>query len=610
MRRFAFFVFLFVSIFSLFFFFTSSAFANSEFTTDYSVSYTISANSNTRVNFKVTLTNTSDQYYASSYKILVGFKDIKNLAASDPDGSIKPDVVENVKGEEIGLTFNKKVVGLGNKLIFNLSFDTNEVAQNFGKVWEINIPGLSNQNDFESFNVNVLYPSAFGKATFIKPFVPGAQSENSLNFTKNDLGSSGISIAFGEYQIYSFDLSYHLENRNLFPVTTEIALPPNTNYQDVLIDNLTPKPTNVKIDSDGNWLAQYNLYPSQKININAKGRAKVFLYPRADISPSLKSSSYLKQEPYWQQTDEIKILALKLKTPRNIYDYVVKNLSYDFSRVTEEKARLGAVGVLSNPSSAVCLEFTDLFVALSRAAGIPAREVDGFANTKNTQERPLSLVKDILHAWPEYYDSERKMWIMVDPTWGNTTGGVDYFNTIDFDHLAFVIKGENSSYPVPAGGYKLSKNDYSKDVNVSFGNDFTTIYSFGIKTNFPKDILSFLPLSGNIRISNLGNTISKPQEIGVESYVLSPKKKTISISAIPPFGFIDIPVAYDRLPILTKTTDTIRISSKEGVYYQVVNIAPFFINREILGGLIAIFVIIISITAFIYWRIRISKLQK
>ncbi len=31
---------------------------------------------------------------------------------------------------------------------------------------------------------------------------------------------------------------------------------------------------------------------------------------------------------------------------------------------------------------------------------------------------------------------------MIDPTWGATTGGVDYFETLDFDHFAFVVKGK------------------------------------------------------------------------------------------------------------------------------------------------------------------------
>jgi len=59
---------------------------------------------------------------------------------------------------------------------------------------------------------------------------------------------------------------------------------------------------------------------------------------------------------------------------------------------------------LDNTTNAVCLEYTDLFVTLARAAGIPSRSIEGFAYTKNSRLRPLSLVDDVLHAWVQYYD--------------------------------------------------------------------------------------------------------------------------------------------------------------------------------------------------------------
>ena len=91
---------------------------------------------------------------------------------------------------------------------------------------------------------------------------------------------------------------------------------------------------------------------------------------------------YTAAKTYWQTGDDrILTLTRQLKTPRAIYDYVVHALTYDIDRVLQRKERAGALGALKNPSSAVCLEFTDLFIALARAAGIPAREVDGFAYT-------------------------------------------------------------------------------------------------------------------------------------------------------------------------------------------------------------------------------------
>lgn len=594
MRRFIFLIFL-----SLLFLLCPAKSYASNFTTDYVVNYTVNPSAKTHVSFDVTLTNTSEQYYASSYDMRVGFSNIQNVTASDPDGAITPQVSKTAKGESIELNFNKKAVGLGTRMTFSLSFDTDDVATAIGNVWEINIPGLSNQSDFSSFNVNVFYPSYLGKPASIKPDNSneiGRIYGNKITFTKSDLGTSGISIAFGDFQIYSFDLVYHLENKNLFPVSEEIALPSKTNYQDVAIFDINPKPKTVTIDSDGNWIAKYNLSPSQTIKIDVKGKSKVYLLPKEDETDQTKLSYYLRPQPYWEVNDtKIKDLGNQLKTAYRIYQYVVDNLTYDFSRVSDSKPREGALGVLASPSSAVCLEFTDLFVSIARAAGIPAREVDGFANTRNTQERPLSLVKDVLHAWPEYYDKDKNMWIMVDPTWGNTTNGIDYFNTLDFDHFAFVVKGVNSSYPVPAGGYKTLNDLSAKDVNVDLSTDFSGSYNLEMNVSLPKESLPGFPITGLITIRNLGSTVSDRKSIKIESSFLKPLQKEIDISQIPPYGYVEIPVNFQSTNLLTNKHDLVTISLDKSRYKQEILISPLVAGKQILGGILGVFAIALSI---------------
>jgi transglutaminase-like putative cysteine protease len=239
-----------------------------------------------------------------------------------------------------------------------------------------------------------------GKPTYIKPNNVKLINNN-LSFTKQDLGNSGISLSFGDEQIFDFNLAYHLENPNLFSVNTEIALPPSTNYQDVEIDSIIPEPSNVTRDADGNWLAQYTLTSGKKINIEVKGKAKISLNPKKEPLSDTELEAFLKVQPYWQSNAKaIRDLASKLKTPHEIFKYVVDTLTYDYNRVQNSSPRLGAYEAYKNPKSAVCLEFTDLFIAIARAAGIPAREVNGYAYTQDEKQRPLSLVKDVLHAWP------------------------------------------------------------------------------------------------------------------------------------------------------------------------------------------------------------------
>lgn len=586
----------------IFFFSTTNVYADENFSTDYSVSYNVAQNSSTHVTFKVTLTNKTANYYASYYKIQLGLTDVENALASDGEGSIKPEIIKEDGETTVGIPFNQRVVGLGKKMTFTLTFDTAGIAKNLGRILEVNIPGLSNQDDFSSFSVNVTTPPQLGPPAYIKPALINATSNN-LTFTKDNLGKSGVYIAYGDSQVYSFDLTYHLYNNNLFKVKTELALPPKTNYQDIDISRINPPPQNVIIDADGNWLAQYALTSSQKLDVHVKGKVRIHLSPRPqDLPPSLRAT-YTKQVPFWQtQNASIKKMAQELKTPQAIYNYVAKTLSYDFSRVTNKQSRLGAEKVLANPISAVCLEFTDLFIALTRAAGIPAREVNGYAYTQNSRERPLSLVQDVLHAWPEYYDEDRQTWVMVDPTWGNTTGGVDYFHVLDFDHLAFVIKGADSSYPIPAGGYKLPGAENKKDVLVSVDTSFEeSLPIFKADLEISKSAFPWNPVVGQLIIRNEGNQMAEAQTIKVSTNILKPNKQEIKIGSIPPYGSITIPLKFSTPSLLTKAQDQVTITIGQKDINAQVLISPFnFSKTQILvagGILIAIFISLISFVA-------------
>jgi transglutaminase-like putative cysteine protease len=607
---------LFFALIFFFVFFSAPVLADSNFSTDYNVTYTIGQNATTHVSINASLTNLTANYYASSYSVQVGFKDVHNVMASDSEGTINPVVSQSDNGTTVKLNFNNRTTGYNIKQNFNISFDTNEVAQNFNHVWDINIPGIANQADFSTFNVNVVYPSFLGNPSYIKPVPSSANTQNGnrLSFTKQDLGASGISISFGSFQIYNFNLTYHLANKNYFPISTEIALPPTTNYQDVQIDSISQKPTNVKLDKDGNWLAQYSLAPYKKLDVKVSGKVKINLNPQSEDLSNTQLADYLKSQTYWE-SDNPKIvdLAKTLKTPYAIYQYVVKTLNYDFNRVQANSPRLGALQALDNPNSAVCLEFSDLFIALARAAGIPAREVEGYGYSSNSHERPLSLVEDVLHAWPEYYDFDKKTWIMVDPTWGNTTGGVDYFNTLDFDHIAFVINGEASDYPIPAGGYKLLTDKNTKDVDVQIGSSFDQkVEMLNSNIQIPDTLVAGLPTDGFITIFNTGKSFIQEQEVLASTNYLTPRSQNFTIKDVPPYGSVNIPIAFAQTPFLTNNTDTVKITAGNYSFYKNVRILPFFVNRLfILGGIVFVSIcVIISLIALVLRRLFILRQRR
>lgn len=597
--------------------FPSLTFAQEDkFEIRYDVNYQVFETGTTNVTQDITLKNKTEDFRPSEYSLELGLTDLKNFQASDSLGVLTPKIEENDGKTKITLTFNQIVVGKDNILAFKISFQTQELAKKKGLIWEVNIPGLEDKTEINEYRVSLTVPESFGKAAFIKP--SKSQDERKLTWTKEEIPKGGMMVAFGDFQIYNFSLKYHLKNPRLYPIQTEIALPPQTNYQKVLINDLNPKPLNVRIDEDGNWLANYKLSPASSLDIEARGTAQVFLTPQDFSSEELKNKNqqiYLSPQKYWEINDKtIKELASSLKTPLNIYNFVVRELTYDLKRVETGAERVGATEILKNKTSAVCMEFTDLFIALARAAGIPAREINGFAWAENSSLRPVSLVKDILHSWPEYYDLENNRWVMVDPTWGNTTGGLDYFNILDFDHLTFVVKGKNSEYPISAGGYKTSLNSDTKDVEVSFGKteDLASFVNFKLDFDFPKEALPFIPIQGNLIIENKGNTLLPAQTVKISTNDLLPSAQYFTSQSLPPFGKQIIPVNFTKTSLFANKKATILAEGENTKENFEISISPFIIfNRQFfffLGGISGTAIIIYLARKI--WRLYLPRQEK
>ena len=498
--------FLFLALFSGFLF---SVHAQSEFSVDATVTYNVQASGKTLVSHNVILENNLSNIYATNYTLGLENIDTQNIAAVDANGhSIPVDVQKNGNTTSIKVSFPDAVVGKGSQRHFSVSYENNSFAVRTGEIWEVSIPKVEGVSSFRNYHVVLKIPLSFGLEAYISPKPQTSQSDNQdyiYTFDVDSIAQSGISAGFGQFQVFSFNLSYHLENPLGKTTKTQIALPPDTAYQKIYLQKVEPKPDNVEVDNDGNWLATYILTPRQRIDVTASGSVQIFASYRAFPKPTdSELSDNLRQTDYWQVNDpQIKALAAQLNTPKAIYDYVSSTLKYDFARVQPNVQRMGAVKALQNPSQAICMEFTDLFVAIARAAGIPAREIDGYAYTENPQLQPLGLVADVLHAWPEYYDKNKGVWVPVDPTWASTSGGINYFDKLDLRHFAFVIHGENSLTPYPPGSYKLGPNP-QKDVYVSFGtlpNNRITNLNISIS---PVRILPFLNSIYLVNVSNPG----------------------------------------------------------------------------------------------------------
>lgn len=565
----------------------------------------------TRVTQNIVISNNTEYFYTPTYGMTIGYKDVENISVVGNNGAIPFTVSNQENGKKIEIKFQDRIVGLNRQNAFTVQFTSKEIAHKNGELLEISIPGVRNIDDFEKYSLSLHVPESFGDPTIIKPQKNYQYVNNVITFEKKEISEAGIFVVFGNEQYYSFNLDYHISNTNLFPIKTEIALPPSTNYQDVIIESINPAPVDVYQDDDGNWLAEFNLSSQQKRTIHVAGMVQVLHTPKPEVLTAKEREKYLSAQPYWEvNSGEIREATKELNNARDIYEYVVKTLSYNYEKVTGENTRIGAKATLKDPTNAVCLEFTDLFVAIARSKGIPARSIEGYAHTENETLRPLSLVKDVLHAWPEYYDDAHKRWVMVDPTWGNTTGGTDYFDVFDFDHIVFVRKGIDSDYPIPAGGYKFTAE--SKDVNIRFAKkeDFKKKSFASLQATVPQFALSSFPIRGHIVVQNTGNTMFLNKAVKVDTK-LPLRQNEFIIDALPPYGKTVIPLEFDRISLLTNNSYPVTITFEGYTDKHIVQVSIFPQLRGLLiGGGIAIGIIIVYIIAGYTRRLYLQKRAK
>ncbi|MBI3366352.1 transglutaminase domain-containing protein, partial [Candidatus Roizmanbacteria bacterium] len=354
--------------------------------------------------------------------------------------------------------------------------------------------------------------------------------------------SKTVYAVFGDSQFYSLNLNYHLANSNIFPVYTDVAFPPDRLNQKIIVESIKPLPNFTYTDEDGNFMGRYFLKPRENLSIIFSANAEISAKPREEVLPVMRdlfgnqSKYLLTEERYWQNPQ----ITLNDGSANSIYKYVVNTLQYDYKRVGSKNQRLGAIGAIKYPNSAVCVEFTDLFIGISRENGIYSREIEGYGFSKDPQLRPLSLISDVLHSWPEYYDKEKGLWLEVDPTWENTSG-IDYFSSFDLNHIAFAVHGKRSDYPLPAGMYKTED---SRDISVTATTDKPSENSqIRVAADFiPSRMNDQQPVKTKITLINKGNVFQWNIPVRISSDNLEVINSLFTIPVLAPFEKKDLNV--------------------------------------------------------------------
>ncbi len=526
-------------IFAVFLTGSFSFVAAQDYKTDYTVEYAPNRSSQgltTRVNFTVKTTNLKSDVFVKKFSLSFPkhFR-ISNVNAQDDAGAIKPSVSENSELTTVSLDLNNPKLGKDLENTVKLVFDQNNLFQINGNIWEVIIPTIENRGE-GSYNVVVSLPDADKKIAISKP--KPTKIEGSKIFWDNPPGKIIYGV-FGSTQAFNLNLTYNLKNDRLTPVFSEVAFIPDTAHQKVFVNTINPTPNSVYTDEDGNVIGKYYLKPKESKTVQYSGAVQLLINSRDEVRILSRSKikdqeRYLLNESnYWKLTDPGKFK--QLKTARDIYNFLVQNFKYNYKRVSQNKSfgRLGADIALQKPDQAICVEFTDSFIALAREQGIKSRELQGYAVTQDQTLRPLSLVKDVLHSWIEYYDDALQDWIQVDPTWENTSG-IDYFTSFDLNHIAFAIHGKSPTSPAPAGAYKVSD---TKDIivqtalNLPQENKKISIS----KVELPKTVNDAVTTKGVAYLKNEGNTFLYDLEISFSGENLDVSPAQGKIDQIAPY---------------------------------------------------------------------------
>lgn len=599
---------------------SGSVYAEGEFETDYKVQYQIDKNGKVEVTQQITLENKTPNFYADKFELRIGSTKVEAVKARDETGEMETSVNFNNNITTISVKFNQRVIGAGKKLNWTLTYSPTEIATKSGQIWEISIPKLAKAPEVRSYELVVNVPKSLGPQAFAIPQPSTIQEKTdtvSFTFTKDQVTNSGIAMSFGEKQVFSFNLKYYLENTNVTTQLMDIALPPDNNYQKIVLTKIEPAPMDVVVDIDGNFLAKYKLKPKEKVNITVNGDVEVFSKPFRKIQTSLEKverEKFLQPQNYWETDNAaIKEKAKELKTPQQIYNFVTTALTYSNERLNQPKIeRKGAAAAITSPNDSVCTEFTDLFIALARAAGIPAREVQGYAYTQNERLRPLSLglyQGDILHAWPEYWDDSLG-WIQIDPTWASTSGGLDYFSKLDFNHISFIHRGISSTQPYPAGAYKLESQNREKTVYVQFAQELPQVTNNAqITLDMPSRVISSLPLKISANLTNIGTTSILGEKLKIETQnIQMPNENEISIPILPPFSKKTYNFQLQTAGLFNSTNASVILTFGDNQISKTAKIEPFYMLalEPMFVAAIGLTILIIAAGLFLYKKIHIT----
>jgi hypothetical protein len=422
--------------------------------------YTVNPDASMHVKETHTITNNSSNLLISksnqeSFQIAVIGDDKKKLTDSVATAVVKADGNTQTYTSDVQDKFSElkvnypKELRRNQTLTFILEYTNFGLLQNVGALYDIYAPGFVKDFQFVKGNTKVSYTTVFrisdqlSAENFVIPTPASKETSNGFSiysFSQESLLGKTIWIQRGRTQFYQFKIVQHAQATDDHDTgylnEYRVILPKDVDEgevtQTVYFTKISPEPFQVVNDSEGNLIGYFKVPTHTDVDITVEGFASV---SKKDLQVGESNSGnlngydaqlvagYTKAAQFWEvDAPQIQTLAKQLEEGnQNVFDIVAKTYQHvvDTINYSEVKRfglneRQGALKTLEN-GSGVCMEYSDLFLTLSRAQGIPARAAFGYG-----YDSRLPVNGAEAHQWVQVFMPGLGKWVSVDVTWGES----------------------------------------------------------------------------------------------------------------------------------------------------------------------------------------------
>ena len=404
--------------------------------------------------------NSQDRLISSnnseSFQIVVLSQEVDQLNSSflSAKSSIDGRLVQNNKGATSSETIELLIpydgaININQSKEFKLEYINTGLVERTGALIDIYAPGFSENYKFENNGTGYSYKTIIrihkdvGDIGFVVPS-PVKEIQDGdyyvYEISQESLIGSKIWVQIGNSQYYKFNIkqeviasdSINKGYSNSYHLVIPRDIKEAETTQKVYYSKFDPLPSQIVEDEDGNLIATFKIPSHENKTILIEGFSQINkndLQATRDNSGTIEEidstefSKLLSPANYWEvDNPEIISKANELKGEEtNIYSIVESNYSHiidtiDYSDVKRFgiNDRQGALKTLQG-GAAVCMEYSDLFLTLTRAQGIPARAAFGYGYDARIGENQQDA-----HQWVQVYLPGLKEWLSVDVTWGES----------------------------------------------------------------------------------------------------------------------------------------------------------------------------------------------